>query len=335
MRGFSTNLLKRKTGFEQKRKWSDYDQKIEKMKEMGLVKDTIVGLTLTQDGDEVKRYILNHKCELQAEIRRKIRHSSSNSSNYQTIGEVRQKPAKIEYSNRNKVSRLNHATWTGDLAVPETIMEARKNGLRRSEAGITIKKEDLMIYRKRAYMPMDVCLLIDASGSMTGEKFQASRYLAEHLLLSGKEKVAVVTFQETRGNVIVPFTRNQGELERGFRSIKPSGMTPLADGIVKSVELIESSRAHNPTLVLITDGMPNYPLWSFDPEKDALEAAQRIAESRIGLLCIGVEANRDYLQNLCDIGRGKLFVVDDLDQESLIEIVRHERRLAAIASKNR
>ncbi|NMB33737.1 MAG: VWA domain-containing protein [Clostridium sp.] len=203
----------------------------------------------------------------------------------------------------------------------------------RNQSRLTIAKEDLFVYRKRSYVPVDICLLIDASGSMVGEKSQAACYLAEHLLLTGKEKVAAVTFQEMRGEIVVPFTRHQQEMIRGLKRIRPGGMTPLADGIVTAVDLVSSSRVHNPTLVLITDGLPNYPLWSFDAQKDALEAAARIPKNKIKLICIGVEANRNYLERLADVAQGKLFVVDDLTRDNLINIVKHEKRLMNLGEK--
>ena len=129
-----------------------------------------------------------------------------------------------------------------------------------------------------------------------------------------------------------PVTRNQQDLIRGLNRIRPVGMTPLADGIITAVDLILSSRPHNPTLVLITDGLPNYPLWSFDAEKDALEAAA-VPKNKIRLICIGVEANRGFLERLADVGQGKLFVVDDLNSANLINIVKHEKRLMNLAEK--
>jgi magnesium chelatase subunit D len=249
------------------------------------------------------------------------------------MGASSKKISSLEFTNRNKTIRLSNRSWSGDLAVPETVMQAKKASFLRNDSRLTITKEDLFIYRKRSYVPVDICLVIDASGSMAGEKRQAACYLAEHLLLTGKEKVAVVTFQEMRANVVVPFTRRQQDLVRGLNRIRPGGMTPLADGIVTAVDLVSSSRTHNPTLVLITDGNPNYPLWSFDPEKDALEAARRIPDNKIRLICIGVEANRNFLERLAEAAQGKLFVVDDLNRSNLINIVKHEKRLMNLAEK--
>jgi len=329
---FSTKLFKRTAQYDQKRKWGNLEERTQQLKELGLIKNTLLGPVLTKDGKEMQQYLIKHKCELEAEMRRKIRQSPGRSGSFHKTGSSSQKMSSLEFTNRNKTIRLNTRSWTGDLAVPDTVIQAKKTSLIRNER-LKITKEDLFIYRKRSYVPVDICLLIDASGSMSGEKRQAACYLAEHLLLTGKEKVAVVTFQEMRAQVVVPFTRRQQDLIRGLNRIRPGGMTPLADGIVTAVDLILSSRTHNPTLVLITDGLPNYPLWSFDSEKDALEAAARIAKNKIRLLCIGVEANRRFLEKLAEVGQGKLFVVDDLNRSNLINIVKHEKRLMNLSEK--
>jgi len=328
----STKIFKRTSQYDKKRKWGNVDEKTEQLKEMGLVKDSFFGPVLTQEGKEMQEYLAKHKCELEAEMRRKIRQTPGQAAWVSKLGSVSQKVSRLEFTNRNKAMRINSSSWTGDLAVPETVVQAIKSSLLRNDRRLTVDKGDLMIYSKRSYVPIDICLLIDASGSMVGEKMKAACYLAEHLLLSGKDKVAVVTFQEMRANVAVPFTRRQRDLIRGLNRIIPGGMTPLADGIVTAVDLIASARVKNPTLVLITDGTPNYPLWSFDSHKDALEAAAMIPNNKIKLICIGVEGNQNFLEKLTGMAMGKLFVVDDLNRNNLINIVKHEKNLMGLSS---
>lgn len=197
-----------------------------------------------------------------------------------------------------------------------------------------IQKDDLHYYEKKSYIPIDICLLIDASGSMAGDKRQAACYLAEHLLLTGKEKVAVVTFQERSSKVVVPFTRNERILRRGLSTINPAGLTPLADGIMTALNLIKDTRVRNPLLVLITDGVPNTPLWTLDAKADGLEAAGRIANSNVRFICIGVESNRYYLEKVADRAQGVLYLVDDLNKENLINIVKAEKRTMLEAKRS-
>jgi magnesium chelatase subunit D len=325
---YSPNIFHRMSKDQQRRKWGNLEENLQQLEELGIVKKTFFGTYLTRDGKELRDFILNHKCELEAEIRRSIRRKPRKSGKVHKLGESIQKVTSIEYVNYNKVKRHNDDTWSGHLAIPQTLIQAKKSSLLRKESRLTIQKDDLQYYEKRHYIPMDVCLLIDASASMAGEKRQAACYLAEHLLLSGREKVAVVTFQEMRARLAVPFTKCQKTLSRGLKNVRPGGLTPLADGIITSVEVIRSTRVNNPVLILITDGMPNFPLWSFDAKRDALEAAQKIAELKVRFICIGVESNRHYLKELADTGKGKLYVVDDLNRSNLVDIMAYEKRAA-------
>lgn len=325
---YTPSIFNRMSKEQQHRKWGNLEEHLQQLEELGIVKKSWLGKYLTRDGKELRAYLLNHKCELEAEIRRSIRRKPKKSGRIHKLGENVQKVTAMQYVNYNKVKRQKDNTWSGSLAIHQTVIQAKKSSLLRHENRLTIQKEDLHYYEKRHYIPMDVCLLIDASASMAGEKRQAACYLAEHLLLSGREKVAVVTFQEMKAQQAVPFTKNQKTLSRGLKNIRPGGLTPLADGIVTSIELIRATRVNNPVLILITDGMPNFPLWSFDAKKDAMEAARKIAEFEVRFICIGVESNKDYLKKLADNGRGKLYIVDDLNRGNLVDIMTHERRIA-------
>ncbi|HHV16361.1 MAG TPA: VWA domain-containing protein, partial [Gelria sp.] len=327
MENYSTNIFKRKGIEQQKKKWGDVEHDIEQLEELGLLKDTIFGKVLTKKGLEIKDYVIKHKCELETEIRRNVRKApSGGSGRFKKIGKVDSKTAQVEYTNRNRTINDPDRNWSGDLAVPETIIQAKKNSFLRGDTHFTIQKQDLHFYDKKTYVPIDICLLIDASGSMAGDKRQAACFLAEHLLISGKEKVAVVTFQERTSNVVVPFTRNQRVLSKGLATISPAGLTPLAHGIMTAVDLIKDNRVKNPLLVLITDGIPNTPLWSLDAKADALEAATHIKENKIRLICIGVESNASFMEKLSERADGALYLVDDLNKDNLINIVRYEKK---------
>ncbi len=335
MESYSTNVFKRKGIEQQKKKWGDVEHDVEQLEELGLIKDSILGKVLTKKGLMLQDFVVKHKCELETEIRRNVRKApSGGSGRFKKLGHVDSKTAQIEYTNRNRTVNDPDKNWSGDLAVPETIIQAKKNSFLRGETHFTIQKQDLHFYDKKTYVPIDICLLIDASGSMAGDKRQAACFLAEHLLISGKEKVAVVTFQERSSEVVVPFTRNQRVLSKGLSTISPAGLTPMADGIMTAVDLIKNNRVKNPLLVLITDGIPNTPLWTLDAKADALEAATHIKENKIRLICIGVESNRIFLEKLSEKADGALYLVDDLNKDNLINIVRHEKKTMMETHKN-
>ncbi|MGI6412741.1 MAG: vWA domain-containing protein [Syntrophomonadaceae bacterium] len=327
MESYSTNILKRKGIEQQKKKWGEVEHFLEQLEDLELIKSTIIGKVFTRKGIELKEYVLKHKCELETEIRRNMRKiPSGGSSRFRKLGKIEKKSAVVEFTNRNKTANCPDRNWSGDLAVPDTIIKAKKNCFLRGDSRFAIRKEDLHYYEKKSYIPINVCLLMDASGSMAGDKRQAACYLAQNLLLTGREKVAVVTFQERNAQIVVPFTRNHSILSKGLSTISPAGLTPMAHGIVAAVDLIASNRVKNPLLVMITDGIPNSPLWTLDAQADALNAAKLIAENKLRFICIGVESNRLFLEKVCDQAQGILYLVDDLNKDNLINIVRMEKR---------
>jgi len=328
MESYSTNIFKRKGIEQQKKKWGDVEHYLEQLEELGIMQNTPFGKIFTRKGNKLKEYVLNHKCELETEIRRSMRRApGGGSSRFRKLGKIEQKMVQVEFTNHNKTVNDPERNWSGDLAVPQTVTQALINGRLRGDKGFSIKKEDLHYYDKKSYIPIDVCLLIDSSGSMAGDKRQAACYLAEHLLLTGKEKVSVVTFQERSSTVVVPFTRNQRVLSKGLSTISPAGLTPMADGIMTAVKLIKNTHVRNPLLVMITDGIPNTPLWSMDAKADAMTAAGYIEENNIRFICIGVESNRIYLEKLVNRAKGALYLVDDLNRDNLISIVRYEKKV--------
>ncbi len=231
--------------------------------------------------------------------------------------------------------------WVGALAVPETVVRAATRRLQERAAasvdgspapgaatgpGLALRREDFLVHRRRGLGPFDICLLIDASASMAGPRMRAAKYLAQHLLLSTRDRVSVVVFQEREAGLYVPFTRNFDAVQRGLGRIRPLGLTPLAEGLLQAAGYVRKERTRDPLLLLITDGIPTVPRWSMNPVADALAAARLLAKDRVRFSCIGLEPNLDFLKDLAASARGTLHVVDELDQALLSEIAHSERR---------
>jgi magnesium chelatase subunit D len=327
MQCYSSNIFKRRGAEYQKKKWGDVDNYVKQLEEMGLMQKTPLGRILTKKGLVIQDYVIKHKCELETEIRRNIRKvPGGGNTRFRKFGKSKQKTTHVEFVDYNKTINNSDTTWTGNLAVPQTVIQAVKNGFLRGDEHFSIKKEDLHFYGKKSYIPIDICLLMDASGSMAGAKRQAACYLAQHLLLTGKERVAVVTFQERSARVVAPFTRSQSVLSKELATINPGGLTPMASGIIMALDLIKKSRVHNPLLVMITDGIPNAPLWTLDAKADAIDAAAYLPGEKIRFICIGVETNGLFMEKLSKAGEGVLYLVDDLNKENLINLVRYEKK---------
>lgn len=297
------------------------------MSEAGLVKRGWFADTLTKDGTELLNFLLQHKHELEAQLRRMLRKIPVPQGKYRSLHNNHFKSRHKLYTYISKTTTFMKDTWLGSIAIPETLIEAAKKKVIENRPTYRIAKEDIKVHEQEINQPVDMCLVLDGSASMVGPKMKAVRYLVEHLFLVTKDKIAVVVVQGRQARVAVPFTRNYSRLKAGLKSLQPQGLTPLADGIVKTIQLIKNRQVRNPLLILITDGIPTTGKWTINAQEDALQAAEMIKETRAKLICIGVASNQDFLEKLADKAKGSVYFLENLeDHATLIEIVHKERR---------
>ncbi|HWI61227.1 MAG TPA: VWA domain-containing protein [Symbiobacteriaceae bacterium] len=307
---------------------------INQLESEGLLKRDIRGLRLTDAGKELAAYLDRHLRDVKLRFRKLIRRMpAATEKKTRRPGQGKAKPsADVRYGPIRGTAPAEPGAWLGDLAVPETV----RTGLKRTRLeriqsggpalpGIRLERQDIHVHLRSGEQPLNICLLIDASASMAGRRILAAKHLARHLLVSTRDRVAVIAFQERDVRVYVPFTRDWSQVEDGLSRIQPMGLTPLAHGLTQSMDLIRQSRVRRPLLLLITDGIPTVPKWSVDPLADALEAARCVGAGRVPFGCIGLQPSRRYLEELVRVAGGTLHVVEELDEEALVTIAHHER----------
>lgn len=328
LQAFQPGLLRRKQSFANLRnKHGNLRELIIGLTEAGLVKRGWFADTLTKEGKEFLNFVIQHQRELESQLRKIIRSVPVHQTRYQAVRNSHSKSRQKQYTYISKTTSHMKDTWLGNIAVPETLIQAAKSKLLQKRYTFAVTREDIKVHEREASKPVDVCLIIDGSMSMAGPKMKAVWHLAEHLLLTTRDKVAVIIFQQRKARVVVPFTRNYTRLKLGLRSIHPQGLTPLADGLVVAVNLIKNSHVRNPLLVLITDGVPTFGKWTVNPQQDAMKAAAMVAEAQVKLICIGVTPNQEFLEALAQEARSNVYIVDNLEEKAtLIEIVQKERK---------
>lgn len=308
--------------FNQNRMASEVFQVLEKW---GLTEKGQRTYSLTARGHQIREFIAANRREIEGHLRRLVRRLPFPARNpIRPVAGYARSKKKVCGGHRGAV-RAPEGEWLRDIALPETILTA---ALRRQQEGggqLAIKREDCYVYRRERQVPLDLCLVIDASASMSGKRIKAAKYLAQHMLLSTRDRVAVMVFQEKEVHVHVPFTRNYSRVQAGLKQIRAYGLTPLAHGLLESIQFVRSCRRRNPLILLITDGIPTVPKWSVNPLQDALEAAANVARYKLNFGCIGLEPNRQYLESLVREARGTLYIVGELEKESLASIAHQER----------
>lgn len=113
--------------------------------------------------------------------------------------------------------------------------------------------------------PLPVCLLLDVSSSMSGEKIDSLNKAVRQMMdtFSQEEKleteilVSVITFGN-EARLQIPFAKAS---DIQWADLKVNGNTPMGDALKMAKEMIEDkettpSRAYRPTIVLVSDGQP-------------------------------------------------------------------------------
>lgn len=276
---------------------------------------------LTNKGKELKEFLRIYRRELEFVLKRTIR-NSRRIDNYKGFETNYLSSRETGYRSGPSIYRpYVPEEWPDELDLPETV---KKSLVRSYIEGkkFSVEQEDIVAIKRMPKLQQDICLIIDASASMAGFRLRNAKYLARYLVLKPNTQVSILAFQEKEVNVCVPFTRNYDMMEEGINKIVATGLTPLALALDKGISHISKKNLKNPLIMLITDGIPTVSLWTSDPINDAVSAAGRIAKNKIDFCCIGLQPNKDCLIKVADAARGKLYILDELNREGLVEVAK-------------
>lgn len=105
---------------------------------------------------------------------------------------------------------------------------------------------------------INVCMAIDCSSSMSGEKFETAKKAAIQIvdLLKPTDYVSVVRFAD-EANVVIPRQKvaNKGEIQQRIQSMKLGSTTALYDGIKKSHKELLGGTLDSATELISTTGI--------------------------------------------------------------------------------
>jgi len=304
-----------------KKKSSDFDDIVKYLEERNFLSKRHNAHVLTPKGKELVEFLKKNRKELEYILKKTIKNLPRHDNYKGFEGPIFSK--KVGLGQRGKGICVPYAPeeWSEEISVPETI---RRSIIRSyfEQNSFYVKQEDIVCIKRIPKLQRDVCLIIDASASMAGFRLRNAKYLAKHLVLMPHTRISILAFQEKQVNAFVPFTRNYERLEEGLDKITATGLTPLALALEKGAEYMSRKNLKNPMIILITDGIPTVPLWTSDPVNDAICAASKISEKKIGFCCIGLQPNKDCLIKVTDAAKGNLYVLDELNRDTLVEVAR-------------
>ncbi|SDF11046.1 vWA domain-containing protein [Sporolituus thermophilus] len=299
------------------------EQVLDRLTGLGIATAEGQRITLTPYGREFKDYLERHLPDLEAHLRCAIRLLRPRAYDQ---GRSKARTKAMHGQEQRQAKRWMDGGSLGQLAVAETVIAAAQRFAAGPGGLFTIGGQDIHHFMREQKNKTDICLIIDASASMSGQRIGAAKFLAKHLLLSTTDRVAVVVFQENQVRVQVPLTRDFAQAENSLAHIASFGSTPLALGLKVSLEYLREARAKNPFIILITDGVPTVGDATGDPLADALTAAANIRRHGYGFTCIGLKPHRNYLAQVAQAAGGNIYVLDELEKHVLVQTARSECR---------
>eukprot|EP01135_Chromosphaera_perkinsii_P003420 Nk52_evm44s242 gene=Nk52_evmTU44s242 len=144
---------------------------------------------------------------------------------------------------------------------------------------------------------IDLCVVIDRSGSMSGSPLELCKATLEFIIeqMSSRDSLAVVIYGSTVKTVFdftVMDTEGKDKAQEKVKSIDTSGCTNLSGGLFAGMDLItnrpDEKKNEVQSLLLLTDGMANEGIQ--DPQ--AIIAAMRDPSKRGK--CMSDEAEKEY-----------------------------------------
>lgn len=188
--------------------------------------------------------------------------------------------------------------------------------------------------RADASLPLNLCLVLDRSTSMRGERLSRAQAAVEMVLdkLGPEDVISLVSFSD-RAEVLLPPTKVQEKrpLLARIKSMTASGGTEIFHGLQAGAEQLRQvplGRFIN-HLILLTDGH------TYGDEDQCLKLAKETAVQGIGLTAfgIGLEWNERFLDNLVAPSSGQSGYIDQPNQ--IIEFLEQRiKGLGAIYARN-
>jgi Ca-activated chloride channel family protein len=168
--------------------------------------------------------------------------------------------------------------------------------------------------------PLNVCLVLDRSTSMQGEKMDTVKATAVQVLrnLRPQDILSVVAFSD-RAEVIVPaaYHQDKARLEARIQMIQPSGATEIYQGLEAGAKEVmrslDGKRINH--IILLTDGR------TYGDEQQCLGLASKLAEHGISIsgMGIGKEWNDIFLDVLATrTGGSSAYIAQPQDIKRLL-----------------
>ncbi|MCL4079080.1 magnesium chelatase subunit D family protein [Coriobacteriia bacterium Es71-Z0120] len=221
-----------------------------------------------------------------------------------------------------------------DVAFDATIRAAapHQSG-REGDLAITLEPSDLRNKVRTKRVGASIVFCVDASGSMgASNRMEAAKAAVLELLVGAyqrRDRVGLVAFRGEGAEVLLAPTASVELAQLKLRSLPVGGATPLAHGLIRSLEILESERKRNheivPWLVLVTDGRANVGVNGGLGSEDARVAAQQVRERSINAIVIdttAVPGGGSAAREIARVAGADYVRLTTVDSQALLGVVK-------------
>jgi len=178
--------------------------------------------------------------------------------------------------------------------------------------------------------PLDLALVIDRSGSMSGDKLSDVKTAALELLetLQPEDTITLVSYSSDVSMHLMRTRADdagQREARRALLALQARGGTALGPGLFRALEALEgaSDRTRMSHLMLFSDGIAN--AGEVRPSVLGARAAGAFgAGVSVSTMGVGVDYNEDLMTRLADQGGGRYHFIQD--SEAIASILDDEMK---------
>lgn len=179
---------------------------------------------------------------------------------------------------------------------------------------------------------VDMVVVLDRSGSMSGVKIQDARRAIMDLIgrLSGRDRLALISYStgvRTHFDLLPVNNDNRPLMESAVRQLSTGGSTNLGAGLQAGIRMIERAERSGKLakLILISDGLANRGV--VDPNALGRMAAEAVRnEFAVSTVGVGDEFNEFLMTTIADRGTGNYYYLDN--PQAFAEVFQKEFYIA-------
>jgi Ca-activated chloride channel family protein len=180
-------------------------------------------------------------------------------------------------------------------------------------------------YTKR---PTNVYLVVDTSGSMEGDKIELTKVALQSFveqIRGDRDQVGMIAFS-SHADVLLSLQAlddaGRQNLQRTIQQMNAAGNTALIDGVWEAYTelLLHGNPEAINAIVVMTDGHENNSTTTLNALRARLQQEQSLRVV-IFAIAFGSDADKDFMQELADMGGGQFRRADETDIEDLYKII--------------